>query len=128
MLRKANQKRSLDDLVIQKGAFDWRSIFGNTEPSILTKALGEFEDTEDAQAAELAAHEEDAALGADEADFEEEGGDRSDSPYKPLGGDQIQTGQNDGVLSMEEDEGGAVGDYMLAFIQQDSTYFEAWQV
>jgi hypothetical protein len=26
MLRKANQKRSLDDLVIQKGEFDWRSL------------------------------------------------------------------------------------------------------
>jgi helicase SWR1 len=29
MLRKANQKRSPDDLVIQKGEFDWRSLFGD---------------------------------------------------------------------------------------------------
>lgn len=28
MLRKANQKRSLDDLVIQQGDFDWRRFFG----------------------------------------------------------------------------------------------------
>src|ERR1700733_13028452 len=46
MLRKANQKRSLDDIVIQKGEFDWRTLFN--DEGALSKALGEFEDTEDA--------------------------------------------------------------------------------
>ncbi len=67
LLRKANQKRSLDDLVIQKGEFDWRSLF--RDEGALTKALGEFEDTEDAHAAAVAAREEVALVGADEADF-----------------------------------------------------------
>ncbi len=58
LLRKANQKRSLDDLVIQKGEFDWRTLFTATTEGALTHALGEFEDVEDAQAAQLAAREE----------------------------------------------------------------------
>ena len=89
MLRKANQKRSLDDIVIQKGDFDWKSFFRSAEPSspssptsatptyttanssmninstlgsmkasALQKALVEFEDFEDAEAAKVAAREE----------------------------------------------------------------------
>lgn len=76
MLLKANQKRSLDDLVIQKGEFDWRSLFGDEsvlnkalDETALTKALGEVEDTEDAHAAAVAAREENVMEGADEADF-----------------------------------------------------------
>ena len=60
MLRKANQKRSLDDIVIQKGEFDRRSLFStddDTGAEVLTKALEEFADTEDAYAAKLAARE-----------------------------------------------------------------------
>ncbi|TFY83000.1 hypothetical protein EWM64_g1017 [Hericium alpestre] len=77
MLRKANQKRSLDDLVIQKGEFDWRSLFGDEVEKVggdgLTKALEEFEDTEDTLAARIAAKEEGELEGADQADFEEDG-------------------------------------------------------
>ncbi|KAI0077189.1 hypothetical protein K474DRAFT_1661971 [Panus rudis PR-1116 ss-1] len=82
LLRKANQKRTLDDLVIQKGEFDWRSLMlkeaGPDEDDALTKALDdealtkaleEFADTEDAHAAAVAAREEMVAVGADEADF-----------------------------------------------------------
>ena len=60
LLRKANQKRSLDDIVIQKGEFDWRTLFteGGMTEGALTRALGEFEDAEDAQAARVAAQEE----------------------------------------------------------------------
>ena len=39
MLLEANQKRSLDDLVIQQGEFDWRSLFG--DEAMLNKALDE---------------------------------------------------------------------------------------
>src|SRR6188768_311011 len=62
MLRKANQKRTLDDLVIQKGEFDWRSLFN--DESALTKALGEYEDTEDQIAAAIALREETSLVGA----------------------------------------------------------------
>ncbi|KAI0359204.1 hypothetical protein OH77DRAFT_1419684 [Trametes cingulata] len=74
LLRKANQKRSLDDLVIQKGEFDWRTLFADANENALTRALGEFEDAEDAQAAQLAAREEMQLESEDARDFEAEGG------------------------------------------------------
>ena len=55
MLLKADQTRSLDGLVIQKGEFDCRSLFGDEtmlnkalNETALTKALTEIEDPEDA--------------------------------------------------------------------------------
>ncbi|CDO72596.1 hypothetical protein BN946_scf184985.g15 [Trametes cinnabarina] len=74
LLRKANQKRSLDDLVIQKGEFDWRSLFVEGHENALTRALGEFEDAEDAQAAQIAAREEMQLVSEDAQDFETIGG------------------------------------------------------
>ncbi|KAI0667128.1 SNF2 family N-terminal domain-containing protein [Trametes maxima] len=74
LLRKANQKRSLDDLVIQKGEFDWRTLFADGPEGALTRALGEFEDAEDAQAAQIAAREEMQLESEDARDFEVEGG------------------------------------------------------
>ena len=76
LLRKANQKRSLDDLVIQKGEFDWRTLFADANEGALTRALGEFEDAEDAQAAQLAAKEEMQLVSEDAQDFETAGGAR----------------------------------------------------
>ncbi|KAH9888412.1 SNF2 family N-terminal domain-containing protein [Cubamyces lactineus] len=76
LLRKANQKRSLDDLVIQKGEFDWRTLFADANEGALTRALGEFEDAEDAQAAQLAAREEMQLVSEDAQDFEAGGGAR----------------------------------------------------
>lgn len=144
MLRKANQKRSLDDLVIQKGEFDWRSLFG--DETALTKALGEFEDTEDAHAAAVAAREEIVMEGADEADF---GGD-VDSEVKPHGGDEHEApkdkddtpvlgveqeddgNDHDGGPQREEEEdepeeGGSVVDYMLSFALRDYEFFKEWR-
>lgn len=76
MLRKANQKRSLDDLVIQKGQFDWRSLFGQVEEVMegegFTKALEDFADQEDVHAAKVAAEEAGELEGADQADFGED--------------------------------------------------------
>ncbi|KAI0362902.1 hypothetical protein BV20DRAFT_976113, partial [Pilatotrama ljubarskyi] len=74
LLRKANQKRSLDDLVIQKGEFDWRTLFVDANETALTRALGEFEDAEDAQAAQVAAREAMQLESEDARDFEAEGG------------------------------------------------------
>lgn len=127
MLRKANQKRSLDDLVIQQGEFDWRSLFG--DEGALTTALGEFDDTEDAHAAAVAAREEVVMEGADEADF---GGDVGDgremqvvTPTVPAGDDQVT--QDIEPLEVEqedpEEEGGTTTDYMLAFVKRDPEFF-----
>ena len=62
MLRKANQKRSLDDIVIQQGEFDWRRFFGadgdSTVPDAgaLQRALVEFEDFEDSETSREIGH------------------------------------------------------------------------
>lgn len=150
MLRKANQKRSLDDLVIQRGEFDWRSLFG--DESALTKALGEFEDTEDAHAAAVAAREEVVMEGADEADF---GGDgdvdvEHGDITVPSAGDgaldkKIEApSQIDGEDAEHEDdgdeqhdevdpedgaeEGGTTVDYMLEFARRDYEFFRDWRL
>ncbi|GJJ08398.1 hypothetical protein Clacol_002614 [Clathrus columnatus] len=67
MLRKANQKRSLDNIVIQQGGFDWRSLL--IDDVEFGKALEEFEDQEDTLAARVAAREEAAQQVEDHADF-----------------------------------------------------------
>ena len=141
MLLKANQKRSLDDLVIQKGEFDWRSLFGDEsalrkvlDESALTKALGEVEDTEDAHAATVAAREENVMEGADEADFKDAdvgdagGTDVGDWPIE----DDISGDIGNIAISLEgevevEDEGGTTVDYMLAFIRFDDEFFKDWR-
>ncbi|ESK97246.1 helicase swr1 [Moniliophthora roreri MCA 2997] len=137
MLRKANQKRSLDDIVIQKGEFDWRSLFDNE--GALTKALGEFEDTEDAHAAEVAAREAVVLEGADNDDFGvigEADGDgtvvekeRSQSlPAQGHNPDVQETTNNANAEEEEgEEEGGTVVEYMLSFVQRDSEFFHDWR-
>lgn len=147
MLRKANQKRSLDDIVIQKGEFDWRTIFGdrgggvlgaNGAVTALTKALGEFEDIEDARAAAVAAREESAMEGADNDDFE--GGEnvvesRSRSRTAGNEGDLMPDAQTrveteEPELEYEQDdEGGTIVDHMLAVVQREyNSYFKDWRI
>jgi len=147
MLRKANQKRSLDDLVIQKGEFDWRSLFNEENTQTLTKALGDFEDAEDRYAAAVAAREEFSLVGADEADFgDAEGGasggvgagagsstpavlDDLDDVNMTGGGGEVGGGGEAGMDEEEQDEqGGSVVDYMLAFIEADYDYFREWRL
>ncbi|EGO26341.1 hypothetical protein SERLADRAFT_355243 [Serpula lacrymans var. lacrymans S7.9] len=141
MLLKANQKRSLDDLVIQKGEFDWRSLF--EEEGALSKALGEFEDTEDAHAAAVAAREAVAMEGADEADFGAEGdveavdvaaeaavSDAAPEPETPANIDPVEIYD---VVETDaggdaEDEGGTVDDYMVAFVHSDYEFFRDWRL
>ena len=138
MLRKANQKRSLDDIVIQKGEFDWRSLFG--DEGALTKALGQFEDTEDARAAEIAAREEVELVGADEDDF---GGVEPATPITPVTpgaatpmGEAEQpiplpTEEHGDATPEEEagdDEGGTTVDYMLSFVRSDMEFFSQWRL
>ncbi|KAG2137304.1 SNF2 family N-terminal domain-containing protein [Suillus cothurnatus] len=135
MLLKANQKRSLDDLVIQKGEFDWRSLFD--DQGALSKALVEFEDKEDVHAAAVAAREEDVLEGADQADFGAEG--EIDAPLsegrlpnnteegQPTGKEMLDVSEMDQVAE-EEDEGGAVSDYMINFVQMDYDFFRDWRL
>lgn len=144
LLRKANQKRSLDDLVIQKGEFDWRTLF--KDENALTKALGEVEDTEDAHAAAVAAREEVVMYGADQDDFG--GGDGEGEPASTAAG-VVGKEHGDGDSRMEEsqpdgaaddaqdpdaneedngDEGGTVVDHMLSFVQYDYEFFREWKL
>lgn len=126
LLRKANQKRSLDDLVIQKGQFDWRSLF-NDEVA-LTKALGEFEDTEDARAAAIATREEVEMGGADEADF---GGDIELLPVTKevdVALPDTSAGADGEPEEPEEEEGGTIAEYMVAFVTRDYEYFKEWRL
>ncbi|KAI0087130.1 SNF2 family N-terminal domain-containing protein [Irpex rosettiformis] len=141
LLRKANQKRSLDDIVIQKGEFDWRTLF--RDEGALTKALGEVEDTEDAHAAAVAAKEEIKVEGADAADFAWEGSglrieqrgvsgpgeEGSTGVGVPKAEEEVQPDANPDVEDAgEEEEGGTTEDYMLAFVQADMEFFGEWRL
>jgi helicase SWR1 len=144
MLRKANQKRSLDDLVIQKGEFDWRSLFRGTGGETITRVLEDFTDHEDARAARIALHEAGELEGADAADFGEEAGpvQRERSPSvvpvddaaigSPLGPledveREEEEAEEDG-RGGEDDEGGTSVDYMLAFVRFDYDFFRDWRL
>ncbi|PPQ63756.1 hypothetical protein CVT24_004265 [Panaeolus cyanescens] len=136
MLRKANQKRSLDDLVIQKGEFDWRSLFN--DESALAKALVEYEDEEDRNAAKVAAQEETSLVGADEVDFGADNvaagsrnrrGDRDEDVSLADGDDfDMQGSVADEAMEQEDEDGGTVVDYMLAFVQEDYEFFKEWRL
>ncbi|KAF4600068.1 swr1 complex component [Pleurotus pulmonarius] len=130
MLRKANQKRSLDDLVIQKGEFDWRSLFN--DESALTRALGEVEDTEDARAADLAAREEVDMEGADADDFGEDRDTNETVPPQSGASKTLGEAHDAGDVPEPppeeegEEEGGTVLDYMFDFVTADYDFFRDW--
>ncbi|KAI0686705.1 SNF2 family N-terminal domain-containing protein [Cytidiella melzeri] len=145
LLRKANQKRSLDDIVIQRGEFDWRTLF--RDEGALTKALGEVEDTEDAHAAAVAAREAIDIEGADAADFAWEGNaPRPNPPDESREVDGIGTsgveepkmeaqveedehvGEVDEGVEGDEEEGGTTEDYMLSFVRLDMAFFSDWRL
>ncbi|KAJ3919724.1 SNF2 family N-terminal domain-containing protein [Lentinula edodes] len=147
MLLKANQKRFLDDMVIQKGEFDWRSIFkfdsedeaNNIEVArvqrgidsgLLTKALGEFEDSEDSLAARIAEREEVDMEGADKADFGlgVVGGDDQEDALKGRSGTMTVGEGHEGDHEDGEEDGGTTVDYMLAFISRDTEFFAEWRL
>ncbi|THH07869.1 hypothetical protein EW145_g3092 [Phellinidium pouzarii] len=133
MLRKANQKRSLDDIVIQQGEFDWRTFFRPDEDgkavtaSALQVALTEFEDYEDAHAAKIAANEEAALQGEDREDF----GDADAAAESGAHGNGAATpieGPIDVEPADEEEEGGTTIDYMLKVVRSDPEYFREWKL
>ncbi|KAF7289282.1 hypothetical protein MIND_01389800 [Mycena indigotica] len=135
MLRKANQKRSLDDLVIQKGEFDWRALFvnvgdgdGDGDGAALTRALEEFDDKEDAHAAVVAAREQLAREGQDEAEFLDDLEPASGRPPPAVAAPTEEQAGGQEEEEEDDDEGGSVADYMLAFVQQELEYFREWRV
>ncbi|KDQ56398.1 hypothetical protein JAAARDRAFT_311064 [Jaapia argillacea MUCL 33604] len=141
LLRKANQKRSLDDIVIQQGEFDWRSLFGEDQQSALTRAMGEFEDREDAHAAAVAAREEIEMVGADEVDFGgPEGVEAVSSIAVPspaaeqevnIHGDEVVNNEiaaHDDLEEHDQEDGGTAVDYMLSFVQSDWEFFKDWRL
>ncbi|KAJ7647815.1 SNF2 family N-terminal domain-containing protein [Roridomyces roridus] len=128
MLRKANQKRHLDDLVIQRGEFDWRTLFaedegdGDGDAMAMAKALGEFDDTEDARAAAVAAREAVQIEGQDRADFLDA------EAEVPPGQIQVQELEEPEPEPEPEEEGGSAADYMIAFVQRDPDFFREWKL
>ncbi|KAG6327413.1 hypothetical protein ID866_11676 [Astraeus odoratus] len=126
MLMKANQKRSLDEIVIQKGEFDWRTIF--EDDGALTNALGEFEDTEDAHAAAVAAREEDVLEGANQADFGAEDVDIADAPetLRREEAEPLEQGELDDDHG--DEDGGTTVDYMISFVRLDYEFFRDWRL
>ncbi len=139
MLRKANQKRLLDSVVIQEGEFntetlakriDWRDMLdeGGTIAGVevgldegggesgreVERAFLEAEDEEDRQAAVKAREE----MFVDDAEFEEqrkEGRAEEETPVPVAGGGEEE--------DEEEEDGGTIDDYMLAFVERDWEFF-----
>ncbi|EJF57158.1 hypothetical protein DICSQDRAFT_149972 [Dichomitus squalens LYAD-421 SS1] len=148
LLRKANQKRSLDDIVIQKGEFDWRTLFaeGDISEGALTRALGEFEDAEDAQAARVAAQEEMELEDEDAQDF----GNEPAAAVRIAQSEQVDVVETPVEVSVralediedggahhageegegEEEDGRTIDDYMIDFVKSDPEFFNAtdWSV
>ena len=137
MLRKANVKRSLDDMVIQKGEFDWRKILteelegpngarkGAGGGKRLLDALALVEDQEDAVAAKVAEAEVAIDLsdfGRDAREGVNDGGEAIvDQP------DDEATDDEDNPLDDEAEDSeaavGSIGEYMIRFVNQDWDFF-----
>ncbi|EJD41611.1 hypothetical protein AURDEDRAFT_186421 [Auricularia subglabra TFB-10046 SS5] len=136
MLRKANQKRALDDLVIQQGGFDWRRVLFTNEEE-LDGALEREEEDADARARAVAMQEEMWRVGEDEEDFGDKaekapkvGGVVADAAPGEGGAEEGEGGQAKlvGQQDEEEEEGGAVTDYMLATVEREWEWFSTWRV
>ena len=110
----------------------------------LTRALGEFEDAEDAQAARVAAQEEMELEDEDAEDFGNEGraevriaqpehkAEVVEAPMqvseRALEGDAEAAGvdaEGEGEGEEEEEEGRTVDDYMIDFVKADPEFFNA---
>ena len=121
MLRKANQKRSLDNLVIQRGEYDWRRLLDNEQA--VTAALAEVEDQDDAHAAAVAMREANDMDDADQADFEDERAARGDSTGRAV----VHGEERDEGRAGEDGEGGSISDYMISLVVHDYAHFAGWR-
>lgn len=124
MLRKANQKRSLDNIVIQQGEFDWHRLL--IDDIAFGKALEEFEDQEDAIAARLAAREEAAREVEDHADFAAEiEGEEAIAAEGQV--EQLRAHEKH-IEDEKEEKEGTIAEYMLAFVNHDWEWFSTWRL
>jgi len=106
--------------VIQKGEFDWRSLFVNEQD--MARALSGVEDADDARAAQVATREAREVEGLDDLDF----------GYEPRGEPEPEGGEEE----EEEEEGDGEGegegetaqDYMLRFVESDRDFFSEWRI
>ncbi|KDQ20190.1 hypothetical protein BOTBODRAFT_27602 [Botryobasidium botryosum FD-172 SS1] len=130
MLRKANQKRSLDDIVIQQGEFDWRKLM--VDDAQMEQALARVEDVEDVEAAKLAAEE----FSHDRGDFLDESGPGAQSADTRLEADlamETNVADEDEQAREEgegegDDDGGSVAQYMISFVERDWSFFSDWRI
>lgn len=149
MLRKANQKRILDNVVIGEGDFtteyfsrmDWRDMLGDKlvkelgveakgdvtpatalAPADLRQAFAAAEDEEDQEAAQLAEGE----MVLDDTDFGDQGPDASVA----VGATRIEGAQEDAVEEEEEDELGEslLGHLMASLRHSAAGTIDRWML
>lgn len=101
--------------MIQKGEFDWRSLFDNEQD--MARALAGVEDADDVRAAQVATREAREIEGLDDLDF---GYEPREGP-EPDGGQEEEEGE-------EEGEGETAQDYMLRFVESDRDFFSEWKI
>lgn len=152
MLRKANQKRLLDNVVIKEGEFntegiakriDWRDMLddggklgdvevgmgegegggGGVDGREVEIAFLEAEDEEDRVAAMKAREE----MVLDDGDFHEQGERRevenASAPVETAALGGEGGRAEEGEEGEEEEEGGTIDDYMLAFVEREWEFF-----
>ncbi|KAI3626498.1 hypothetical protein CBS9595_001859 [Malassezia furfur] len=143
MLRKANQKRRLDSMVIQQGEFttehllrsDWRDMLDDgtslggvrvgdeaadlSSSRDIDRAFSAAEDAEDAAAAHAAQEE----MQLDQADFAAESVPHADAPRAAAPPDAAEDAED--AEEEEDDPVGSIDDYMLKFVEADWEFFGA---
>ncbi|CAE6471948.1 unnamed protein product [Rhizoctonia solani] len=120
MLRKANQKRLLDNIVIQQGEFDWRQVM--VDDVRMERALAEVEDKVDADAAKMAMGEEQRM---DWDDFEGAGEKDGVESGIRSGGLTPQVPELEQPVTDEDEEDGLspIERYMLRVVENDWEFF-----
>ncbi|KEP53382.1 helicase SWR1 [Rhizoctonia solani 123E] len=121
MLRKANQKRLLDDIVIQQGEFDWRQVM--VDDVRIEHALAEVEDKVDADAAKMAMGEEQRM---DWDDFGAAGEKDGVEGGVGSGGLTPRVSEFEGVAQEEDEEEDGLSPiekYMLRVVENDWDFF-----
>ncbi|CAE6443708.1 unnamed protein product [Rhizoctonia solani] len=122
MLRKANQKRLLDDIVIQQGEFDWRQVM--VDDLKMERALAEVEDKVDVDAAKMATGEEQRMDWDDFVGMEKDGDDVEMRPgglasnvsgFEQPPAQLEDQGEDDGLTPVER--------YMLRVVENDWEFF-----
>ena len=123
MLRKANQKRSLDDMVIRDGEFDWRKVM--ISDIQMEQALEQVEDIEDAQAARNAAAEMYRDSRGEQQEFDEN---VFPNTLESSANDAMP-GVGEGGEEQDELEGlNGVERYMICLVESDWSFFSEWRI